>query len=135
VHRGPAQILPAVRRPMYAGMLIAGVKLMEPKQNFLVQAPQEYAGNIITSLQGRRGEIIDISQEGELTTVKAKLPVAETFGMSNDLRSASQGRAIWYHEYAGYELVPNSLMATLVPKIRERKGEKKEAPTPQDFMD
>jgi len=134
-HRGPAQILPAVKRPMYASMLVAGIRIMEPKQNFLVQAPQEYAGNIITSLQGRRGEIIDISQEGELSTVKAKLPVSETFGMSNDLRSASQGRAIWYHEYAGYELVPTSLQANLVTKIRERKGEKKEAPTPQDFMD
>jgi len=134
-HRGPAQILPAVRRPIYASMLAAGVRLMEPKQNFLVQAPQDYAGNIITSLQGRRGEITEISQEGELATVKAKLPVSETFGMSNDLRSASQGRAIWYHEYAGYELVPTSLQANLVTSIRKRKGEPEAPPKPQDFMD
>ncbi len=134
-HRGPAQILPAIKRPIYAGLLTAGVKLMEPKQIFLVQAPQEYAGNIITALQGRRGEIVDIGQEGELSTVKAKLPVSETFGMSNDLRSASQGRAIWYHEYAGYELVPNSLQPDIVTKVRERKGENKEPPRAQDFMD
>jgi len=134
-HRGPAQILPAVKRPIYASMLTAGVRLMEPKQIFLVQAPQEYAGNLITALQGRRGEILEIGQEGELSTVKAKLPVSETFGMSNDLRSASQGRAIWYHEYAGYELVPTSMQTELVTKVRERKGEPKEPPTAKDFMD
>jgi elongation factor 2 len=134
-HRGPAQILPALKRPIYASMLTAGVRLMEPKQIFLVQSPQEYAGNIITALQGRRGEILEIGQEGELSTVKAKLPVSETFGMSNDLRSASQGRAIWYHEYAGYELVPTSLQPELVSKVRERKGEPKEPPTAKDFMD
>ncbi len=134
-HRGPAQIIPAAKRPIYAGMLLAGVRLMEPKQIFLVQAPQEYSGNIITALQGRRGEIVEISQEGDLATVKAKLPVSETFGMSNDLRSASQGRAIWYHEYAGYELVPTGLQDKLVTQVRERKGEPKEPPKPNDFMD
>lgn len=135
VHRGPAQILPAVKRPIYAGMLTAGVRLMEPKQIFLVQAPEEYSGNLITSLQGRRGEVLEINQEGDLTSIKAKLPVSETFGLSNDLRSASQGRAIWYHEYAGYELVPTSNQNSIVSQIRERKGEKREAPTAKEFMD
>jgi elongation factor 2 len=134
-HRGPAQIIPAAKRPIYAGMLLAGMKLMEPKQNFLVQAPQEYAGNLISALQGRRGEILEIGQEGDLSTIKAKLPVSETFGMSNDLRSASQGRAIWYHEYAGYEIVPTSLQDKIVTQIRERKGEPKEPPTARDFME
>jgi elongation factor 2 len=135
VHRGPAQVLPAVRRPIYAGMLVAGTRLLEPKQIFLVQAPQEYSANLITSLQQRRGEMQEISQEGDITTIKAKLPVSETFGMSNDLRSASQGRAIWYHEYAGYEVMPMELQNKTVTAIRERKGENKEVPKPQDFMD
>ena len=135
VHRGPAQVLPAIRRPIYAGMLMAGTRLLEPKQIFLVQAPQEYATNLITALQGRRGEMQEISQEGDLVSIKAKLPVSETFGMSNDLRSASQGRAIWYHEYAGYEMMPMDLQNKTVVAIRERKGEPKEVPRPQDFMD
>ena len=134
-HRGPAQVLPAIRKPIQAGMLIAGVRLLEPKQTFLVQAPQEYSGELITTLQGRRGEILEIGQEGDLVSIKAKLPVSETFGMSNDLRSASQGRAIWYHEYAGYEIVPTNLQDKLVTQIRERKGEPKEVPRPQDYMD
>jgi len=135
VHRGPAQIIPGVRRPLFASMITAGIKLREPKQIFLVQAPHEYSGDIITVLQGRRGEIIEISQEGEITTIRAKLPVSETFGMSDDLRSASQGRAIWYHEYAGYEIVPTSLQEKIVTQIRERKGEPPEPPTARDFME
>jgi len=134
-HRGPAQVLPAIRRPIYAGMLVAGTRLLEPKQIFLVQAPQEYSANLITSLQQRRGEMQEISQEGDVTTIKAKLPVSETFGMSNDLRSASQGRAIWYHEYAGYEVMPMELQNKTVAAIRERKGENKDVPKPQDYMD
>jgi elongation factor 2 len=135
VHRGPAQIMPAIRRPIHAGMLLAGIRLLEPKQIFLVQAPQEYSSELISTLQGRRGEILEINQEGDIVSIKAKLPVSETFGMSNDLRSASQGRAIWYHEYAGYELVPTSLQEKIVAQVRERKGEPKEIPKPQDFMD
>jgi elongation factor 2 len=128
-------VLPAIRRPIYAGMILAGTKLLEPKQIFLVQAPQEYSANLISSLQQRRGEMQEINQEGDILIIKAKLPVSETFGMSNDLRSASQGRAIWYHEYAGYEVMPTELQNKTVASIRERKGEPKDPPTAQDFMD
>ena len=135
VHRGPAQIIPAIRRPIYAGMLIAGVHLLEPKQKFLIQTPQQYMGEVIKLAQGRRGQVLDIQQDEEVVTITAKMPVAETFGLSNDLRGATQGRAIWYQEYAGYERLPAELQAKIVAQIRERKGEKKEPPTPQDFMD
>jgi elongation factor 2 len=135
VHRGPAQILPAVRRPIYAAMLLAGAVLLEPKQKIFVQAPQDYMGEMIKQVQGRRGQVLDIQQEGELVSIRAKTPVAEMFGFANDIRSATQGRAIWYHEYAGYERVSAELQGKIVPQIRERKGEKKEIPTPQFFMD
>lgn len=135
VHRGPAQIIPAIRRPIYAASLIAGVMLLEPKQKLLVQAPQNYLPAIINQIQGRRGQVLEIQQEGEVTTVTGKVPVAEMFGFSNDMRSATQGRAIWYTEYAGYEKLSKDLQAQIVPQIRERKGEPKEPPTPEFFMD
>ena len=137
VHRGPAQIIPAIRRPIYAGMLMAGDVLLEPKQKFTIQAPSQYMGELIKQIQGRRGQMLDIQQNetGEVVTLIAKIPVAETFGLANDFRSATQGRAIWYPEFAGYEKLPPDLQARIVGEIRERKGEKKEPPTPQDFMD
>ncbi|MCX8194609.1 MAG: elongation factor EF-2 [Candidatus Micrarchaeota archaeon] len=135
VHRGPAQIIPATKRPIYAAMIMAGVTLHEPKQKVTILCPQEYMGNVITLIQGRRGQLLDMQQEGETSTIIVKLPVAEMFGFGNDLRSATQGRGIPYQEYAGYEPLPKELLAKVVRQIRERKGDKPEPPTAQDFLD
>ncbi|NYZ75958.1 elongation factor EF-2 [Candidatus Micrarchaeota archaeon] len=135
VHRGPAQILPAIKRPIYAAMLIAGTVLLEPKQKLLVQAPQEYLGPIIAQIQARRGQVLDIQQEEEIVTLTAKVPVSDMFGFSDDIRGATQGRALWYYEYAGFERLPKDIQDKIVGQIRERKGDKKEPPTPQDFID
>jgi elongation factor 2 len=136
VHRGPAQVIPAMRRPIHAGMLIAGVQLLEPKQNFTVNIPQEYLSDVISLLQSRRGQMGEIQQVGEAVTLTAKMPVAEVIkGFSNEMRSATMGRAIWYFEYAGYEKLPKELQDKIVREIRKRKGQKEEPPTPQDFLD
>ncbi|MFH1471039.1 MAG: elongation factor EF-2, partial [Candidatus Micrarchaeota archaeon] len=95
VHRGPAQIIPVMRRPIYAGMLFAGVTLLEPKQKLFVQVPQQYMSEVISQIQGRRGIVETIEQEEEAVSINSKVPVAEMFGFANDIRSASQGRAIW----------------------------------------
>ena len=135
VHRGPAQIIPATKRPIYAAMLYAGVTLQEPKQKVTILCPQEYMGNVITLIQGRRGQLIGMEQEGEAATIVVKLPVAEMFGFGNDLRSATQGRGIPYQEYAGYESLPREMLLKIVTSIRKRKGDKPDPPTPNDFLD
>lgn len=134
-HRGPAQIIPAMRRPIYASFLYAKPLLLEPKQKLVVQAPSDYMSSIIGQIQGRRGQIEDIQQEGEIMTITSKVPVAEMFGFATDIRGASQGRAAWYYEYAGYERMPAELMARTILAIRKRKGEPEVAPTAKDFMD
>jgi elongation factor 2 len=135
VHRGPAQMLPAIKRPIYAAMLIAGVTLLEPKQKVLINTLQDYAGNVITMTNGRRGTLMNMEQEGENAAITTLLPVAEMFGFANELRGSTQGRAIWYQEYAGYHAMPRELVGKVVRQIRERKGEKPEPPTPEFFMD
>ncbi|MCX8197173.1 MAG: elongation factor EF-2 [Candidatus Micrarchaeota archaeon] len=135
VHRGPAQIIPATKRPIYAAMLYAGVTLQEPKQKVTILCPHDYMGNVINLIQGRRGQLLDMQQEGETSIIVVKLPVAEMFGFGNDLRSATQGRGIPYQEYAGYEPLPKELVPKVVRQIRERKGEKPDPPTPNDFLD
>jgi len=136
VHRGPAQIIPAIRRPIYAGMLKAGVVLLEPKQKFTINLPQEYLSDVITFLQGKRGQILEIQQENEQATIIAKMPVAEVIkGFSNELRSLTQGRAVWYFEYAGFEKLPKELQEKVVREIRTRKGQPPEPPKPEQFMD
>lgn len=136
VHRGPAQIIPAMRRGMYAAMLTVGVMLMEPKQLFTISIPQEYMSDVITLLQGKRGIVQNILQEREQMSIVAKLPVSEVIkGFSNSIRSITQGRAIWYYEFAGYERLPTDLQTKIVREIRTRKGQPPEPPTAQQFME
>lgn len=136
VHRGPAQIMPAMRRPIWAGMLLSGVELLEPKQLFTFNIPQEYMSDIISLLQSRRGQVQEVQQQGEAVTLIAKMPVAEVIkGFSNELRGATAGRVIWYFEYAGYEKMPAELQDKVVREIRKRKGQKEEPPKPQEYLD
>ncbi|MEM2380058.1 MAG: elongation factor EF-2, partial [Candidatus Anstonellales archaeon] len=122
VHRGPAQVIPAVKRGIYAAMIKAGTTLLEPKQKVLFQIPHEYAGAILNIVNGKRGQLLDMQQDEESTTIIAIFPVAEMFGFSNEVRGASQGRALWYPEYWGFEEIPRDLLDRTVRQIRERKG-------------
>ncbi|MCD4740736.1 elongation factor EF-2 [archaeon] len=133
VHRGPSQVLPAIRKPIYKGMLMANAVLLEPIQKTFVTVPQEQMGSVTKEIQGRRGQIINMNQEDDMVTVEGKTPIAEMFGFSGDIRSATQGKALWSTEYAGYERLPGELQNKIVSRIRERKGLKKEVPQPEDF--
>jgi len=122
VHRGPAQVIPATYRAIYGAMCQAGRILLEPIQKVFINVPQEYMGPAIGDVQSRRGLIEDINQEGEVTVIQAKAPVAEMFGFASAVRSATQGRALWSTENSGYEAVPKDLLHEVVRSIRERKG-------------
>jgi elongation factor 2 len=86
-------------------------------------------GNVSREMQQRRGTIEDMQQEGDMTTIVAKAPVAELFGFSNSIRSATQGRALWSTEFAGFQRIPGELQSKIVRQIRERKGLKPEPPS------
>lgn len=134
VHRGPAQILPAIRRPIYGAMLSAGISMLEPKVKLLVQAPQEFMSGVIQGLQTRRGQVNEIEQEEAAFSLTALVPVADMFGYSNEIRGATEGRAMWYTEYAGFEPMQKDLQLKIVKQIRDRKGEPEEIPQPADFI-
>ena len=122
VHRGPAQVIPAARSSIYGAMVQGGRSLMEPIQKVFINVPQDYMGSAIGDIQSRRGVIEDITQEGEITVIHAKSPVAEMFGFASAIRSATQGRALWSTENSGFEPVPGNLQPEVVRSIRTRKG-------------
>jgi len=135
VHRGPSQTLPAIRRPIYAAMLLAGPVILEPMQNVFITVPSEQLGAVTKDLQGRRGQISSMEQEDDNIVIGGKAPLADMFGFAGDIRSATQGKALWSTEYAGYERVPFDLQPKVMRKIRERKGLKPEPPSANDFME
>ena len=134
IHRGPAQVIPAVRSAIKAGLLIAGDSLLEPIQKIQITVPMDQMGAATSQIQGRRGQVFDMQSEGDTITVIGKAPVAELFGFSGDIRSATEGRAMWNTEFAGFELVPNSMVKEVVLAIRKRKGLKEQLPTPADYL-
>jgi elongation factor 2 len=134
IHRGPAQVIPAVRSAIKGGMLVAGDSLLEPVQKIQITVPMEQMGNATSQIQGRRGQVFDMQSEGDTITVVGKAPVAELFGFAGDIRSATEGRAMWNTEFSGFELVPNNMVKEVVLSIRKRKGLKEQLPTPSDYL-
>ncbi|MHC1592471.1 MAG: elongation factor EF-2 [Methermicoccaceae archaeon] len=135
VHRGPAQVIPAVRNAVHAGILRANATLLEPIQKVVVHVPQDQMSGAVRVVQGRRGIILSMGQEGDMSIIEAKAPVAELFGFAGDLRSGTEGRAMWSTEFAGFEPLPQSLLLQVVRQIRQRKGLKLEIPTSSDFVE
>ena len=135
IHRGPAQVYPAVRRPIYACILSAEPLLMEPMQKVWIDVPQDYMGSVTRELQKRRGIIGEMEQKEELMTVSAVVPIGESFGFSGDIRGASEGHALWSTENAGFDRLPSELQFKVIGQIRERKGLPKEIPKASDYMD
>lgn len=135
IHRGPAQTIPAMRNAMRGAMVRAGTSIMEPMQKMFVSVPNDWLGGVTREVTQRRGVIEDMPADGETTTVIGTVPVAETFGFSNDIRAASQGRAIWNSENCGFEELPRMLLEKIVGEIRERKGMKPEVPGESYYSD
>ena len=79
--------------------------------------------DVITLLQSKRGQVQSITQDREQVSIVAKMPVSEVIkGFSNDLRGATQGRAIWYYEFAGYEKLPTELQEQDSQGDKEEEG-------------
>ncbi len=134
VHRGPAQVIPAVRSAIHAAMLQAQPTLLEPYQKIFITVPQDMLGNVTREIQGRRGQILEMETEGDMVTVIAKAPVKEMFGFAGSIRSATSGKAMWSTEFAGFEPVPQGLLENFVMEVRKRKGLKLEIPKPEDLL-
>lgn len=135
IHRGPAQIYPAVKRPIYLCLLQSKPIMLEPVQNIWIDIPQDYMGSVTREVQRRRGVISEMKQKDELMTIEGKMPVGESFGFAGDIRSATEGHALWSTENAGFEKLPSELQSQVVFKVRERKGLKKELPKAVDYAD
>jgi len=122
IHRGPAQVYPAVRDGIKQSMAEAGPTLLEPLQIHVVDMPFEYMGAVTKLIGGKRGQMLDMKQEGATSEIKAKLPVAEMIGWSNDLRSTTEGKGTSSILDQKFEKIPATLQADVIKKIRDRKG-------------
>ncbi len=95
----------------------AGLHLLEPVASVEVVTPDTNMGDVIGDLNSRRGKILGMTQRGKNTQViTAEVPIATMFGYATDLRSKTQGRAVYSMQFARYEAVPSSVQDEVVQK-------------------
>ncbi len=135
VHRGPAQILPMTWRPIWCAFLLSDPKLLEPLISFECKVPSAFVSNVIAIVQKRRGKVLDMVNEEDMIVVKAEMPVSESFGFAEELRSSTQGRAFWATQFSRWAPVPENMQADIIAKIRERRGLSPVPPKPEEFFE
>jgi elongation factor G len=95
----------------------ANPKLMEPVMAVEVVTPDEYLGDVMGDISSRRGKINDMSQRNEAQVINANVPLSNMFGYVTDLRSVTQGRAVFHMQFAHYSVVPSSVETEIMEKV------------------
>jgi elongation factor G len=101
--------------------------ILEPIMKVVVETPSEFQGQVLGTLNQRRGIIVGTSEDGLYSVVEAEVPLAEMFGYSTSLRSSTQGKAEFTMEFAKYRPVPQSLSEELKKKYQEELKKKSAA--------
>jgi elongation factor G len=100
------------------GMRKAKPVLLEPIMKVDVSMPEEYMGDVMGNLSGRRGTILGMEGRGTSQMVHAHVPLASMFGYATELRSMTQGRATYSMEFDHYTALPNSIAEEIIAKTR-----------------
>merc|ERR1712117_841564 len=143
IHRGGGQIIPTARRVLYACMLTAEPRLMEPVYLVEIQCPENAVGGIYGVLNRRRGHVIEEAQTPgtPMFVVKAYLPVNESFGFTADLRSNTGGQAFPQCVFDHWQILPGDPVSEgtkphqIVQTTKARKGLKPGNPDINNYLD
>lgn len=143
IHRGGGQIIPTMRRATYAGFLLAEPKIQEPVFLVEIQCPEQAIGGIYSVLNKKRGQVVSEEQRPgtPLFTVKAYLPINESFGFTGELRQATGGQAFPQMVFDHWAtlgtdpLDPSTKAGEIVLAARKRQGMKEEVPGWQEYYD
>tara|TARA_B100000686_G_scaffold353557_1_gene459660 strand:+ start:13432 stop:15522 length:2091 start_codon:yes stop_codon:yes gene_type:complete len=95
----------------------ANPKLMEPVMIVEVIVPDEYLGDVMGDLNSRRGKIEGMEQRKQAQVIKAEVPLSNMFGYVTDLRSITQGRAVYHMDFSKYQQVPTSIESEILEKV------------------
>ncbi|MDW0331865.1 MAG: elongation factor EF-2 [Nitrososphaeraceae archaeon] len=134
-HRGLAQLMPASRRSMLGSMLIAEPVLLEPVLGIEIKCPQEQIGTVAGILSGKRGKLLNVDQKGIISIITGEVPASETFDLSEIMRGGTAGKAMWSTYFKAWQVVPQSILRSLIAETRKRKGLNPEPPNAEEFID
>jgi elongation factor 2 len=133
--RTPVEVMHGVGKAIFGSFLTAYPILSEPVYKTIITVPTELAGECSRIVSSRRGKISAFQQNGLSTLITGTIPVAESFGLSKELRSATSGRAFWQCLFDRWEKLPEKLESETIREVRKRKGLPLEVPKPERFME
>jgi len=143
IHRGAGQMMPPVKRSLYACQLKSGPALLEPLYMCDITVPQNAVSGVYSTLNQRRG-MVETTEERPgtpLCKVKATLPVLESFGFTNVLRAATSGQAFPQMIFSHWQIVNGDIYDEgtsankILMAVRKRKGLKYDLPSFGDYYD
>ena len=100
------------------GVKRANPILLEPIMDLEVIVPEEYMGDVIGDINSKRGKILGVRPRSGAQVITAEVPLSEMFGYATDLRSLTQGRALFTMQFARYEEAPRNIAEQIVAKVK-----------------
>jgi elongation factor G len=107
------------------GFLEAKPCLLEPINEVEIKVPEEYMGDVMGDISGRRGKILGMDSDGNFQIIRALVPLAELYKYSSQLRSLTQGRGIFKTKFDHYEEVPKEIEQKVIEEYNKSREEEK----------
>jgi len=127
--------MPATRRAILGAALTAEPTLLEPILGIEIKCPAEQIGPIASVISGKRGKMLNVEQKEVITIIQGEIPTSETFDLSETMRGATAGKAMWNTYFKAWQPVPQSMLLNIVRDIRKRKGLSPDPPNANEFID
>src|SRR5579862_5156853 len=100
----------------------ASPAILEPVMEVEVVTPEEYMGDVMGDLNSRRGKIEGLTPRKDAQVIRSRVPLSEMFGYATQLRSMTQGRAIYTMQFSHYDEVPNSISEQIIEKVKGKES-------------
>jgi len=105
------------------GFLASKPVLLEPIYDLSIKVPEEFMGDVMGDISSRRGKISGMDAEGPFQVIKAKVPLADLYKYSTQLRSLTSGRGIHTRDFSHYEPVPKDVESKVIEDYNKAKEE------------
>jgi len=134
-NREPSQVTRAMSRAILGSLLTANPTLLEPIYKVEVSVPLQWLGTCSKIITRRHGKIEATQQKGLSAIITGYVPVAQTFGLAAEMRTATSGHVFWQLTFDHWEKIAQKLEAAVITQLRTRRGLPPEVPQPRAFVD
>ena len=133
--RESQQITRATSRAILGSFLTAKPIILEPVYKIEMSTPTRWFGTCTNIITRRRGKIQTTQTRGTITMINGFIPVAQTWSLSDEIRSATSGHAFWQSTFDHWQKIPENISKEIIEQMRVRRGLPPEIPKPDKFID